>query len=277
MHDREWYGVVCHIGGGPTSGREARSAFQRMTKSMPVKWKGQAVTEDPVLLHQFTITSRRRYFILGAADVELEDLLTEEDTPNLVRRGKEISFEYPGYISGINSGKLAGALIVLLPYSGLAREFWQERLLSAHPNTFEFTRADLGTLLQRLQKHGHDTANIQLKLGRALVHNDPNARVVTLRGQNILDSNVYRLLFGNRAEKLGLSFDDTYSRVGYYPVEGRSLTIFVDRYGNVRLRPGRFGINSFTALRFLQQALELRLLSRTNYCPILRLMTEEEI
>jgi hypothetical protein len=277
MHDREWYALICHLGGRRSTGNATRSAFQRMTKNMPVKWNSRALADDPISLHQFEINSRRRYFILGASDVELETLLAEEDTPNLVQRGKQISFGYPGYISCATSGKLAGALMVLLPYSGLAREFWQEHLLPAYPTAFEFTRADVGALVQRLQKHEQDTANIQLKLGRALVHNDPNARVVTLRGQNILDSNVYRLLFGSRAERLGLSFDDTYSRVGYYPVEGHSLTIFVDRYGNLRLRPGRFGINSFTALRFLQQAFELRLLSRTNYCPILRLTTDEDM
>lgn len=276
MHDREWYAVICHVAASRRNGSDTRSAFQRLTKGTPIKWGPPTPADDPISLHRFEVVSRRRYFILGPSDLELETALAEEDTPTLIRKGQQISFGYPGYLATASSGKLSGALLVLLPYSGLAREFWQEYVLPGRPTAFEFTRSDVGALFHRLQKHAEDTANIQLKLGRALVHNDPNARVVILRGQNILDSKLYKLLFGPRAEGLGLTFDDTYSRVGYYPVEGRSLTIFLDRYGNFRLRPGRFGINAFTALKFLQQASELRFLSRTDSCPVLRLSTQDD-
>ena len=276
MHDREWYAVACRP--RATSRQSKSLRFLRgLTKNMALSWSDPVVAETSATIAQFEMVSSRRYFLITESDTELTDFLSREDTPRLIRTRQHTRFGYTGYVASMDTQALRGALIVLLPYAGLAREFWHENIMTDSPTELSFIRSDIGGLFKVMQKHRSDTANLQLKLGRALVHNDPNARVITLRGQNILDSQLYRLLFGPAARTSGLTFDDTYSRIGYYPSDGRGLTIFLDRYGNLRARPGNSGVNTSRLFGFLQQLDRLGLLQSTNSCPILRFNVEEEV
>ena len=273
MHDKDWYAVACR----PRSTKsDALAGLQTLTSDLAVSWKAPQLFEH-CSLSAFEIVSSRRYFVISDVDASLEDYLVLEDTPRLIRRGQAVRFGYPGYVAAPMSAGLRGTAVVLLPYAGLAREFWNDGIGGRGSSDIGFTRINVGKLLVAMQAHGSSTANLQLKLGRALVHNDPNARVVTVRGQNVLDSEVYQLLFGKNRASTRLTFDDTYSRVGFYPADGRSITVFLDRYGNLRARPGRDGANVPRLCNLLQQFASLRLVEEVATAPTRRLYAEEEI
>jgi hypothetical protein len=272
MHDKDWYAVVCR----PRASKpDALAGLQKLAADLSVTWKS-AEAFDNGTFAQLEVVSTRRYFVITDVDASLEDHLQLDDTPRLIRRGQAIRFGYPGYAASLSVGALRGTAVVLLPYAGLAREFWNDGIGARGSSSVAFTRVNVGKLLASMQAHGSSTANLQLKLGRALVHNDPNARVVTVRGQNVLDSHVYELLFGKHHRSAGLTFDDTYSRIGFYPTDGRSMTVFLDRYGNIRARPGVAGSNLRRLCQLLQQFAALGLVDEIMTAPTRRLYLEEE-
>jgi hypothetical protein len=276
MHDREWYGIICRPRIPAKKGERTTGIIRRLTKPRLVTWREQSIEFKDVQIDRIEVSSSRRYFLLPGSDTLLDDFLSEPDTPRLIRRGRTIRFGYVGYVASMSVPGLRGAELVLLPYAGLVREFWLEMILRENPTELAFIRCDIKRLQALLLEHHEATTNIQLRLGRALIHNDPNANVVTLRGQNVLDSTIYRILFGKHGSGLELSFDDTYSRVAYFPTDALAATIFLDRYGNFRCRPGKVGGKAVTLLRFLKQLAQLELLQFTMSFPILRFNVDDE-
>jgi hypothetical protein len=273
MHDKEWYAVACRP---QAAKQDPLAGLQRLAADLPVTWK-QAEPFDNGIFAQLEVVSARRYFVITDVDATVEDYLQLHDTPRLIRRGQAIRFGYPGYTASMSVGGLRGTVVVLLPYAGLAREFWNDGISAQGSSKVAFTRVNVGKMLAAMQAHGSSTANLQLKLGRALVHNDPNARVVTVRGQNVLDSHVYHLLFGRQRSSTSLTFDDTYCRIAFYAADGRSMTVFLDRYGNLRARPGVHGSNLQRLCELLQQLAGMKLVDEITTAPTRRLYLEDEV
>lgn len=275
MHDREWYAVVCHSQKLTGSSPKRIQFIRDSILNNKVKWL-KPVDGTHENCKPIELISRRRYFYLADPDVALETYLIGEDSPRLIRDGRRTRFGYRGYVAISSDSELEGIFLVLLPYAGLAREFWTEMFPGDSAGERDFMKPDIKRLQSLMQNRSPRTSVLRMRLGRVVVTDDSNAKMLTLRGQSILESDLYRVLFKGGAGAPHVSFDDAHVRLGFYPPSMPSTAIFLDRFGNYRIRPGRNGWKAEILIQFVELISRLELLNHTAWCPVSRLSVDGE-
>src|SRR2546426_650008 len=102
MHDREWYALACRPRSGGSAARSNLPFIREITEGMPVSWAQASGQDGPVVVQAFEIISARRYFLMTNPDVDLEQMLSKEGMPRLIRTRREIRFGYRGYAASVD-------------------------------------------------------------------------------------------------------------------------------------------------------------------------------